>query len=150
MANDLTREVYETLGDGEVAVHWTYSGFKRFLLSKQWLGEEFIDYFEQTFNVEILMLWFHETHGMIPGIAKPRETPYPHSIILLNLGNYHYEPVAYESKDRNWTLFSSQHSLIRKLRERGQERPKVVARPKEKRDVEELSTKMGKLQVDED
>ena len=131
IASDLTRPVFDQLGGGELKNAYgiedrpgaemkkvdRFAAYVRFLRSKAWLGDEFLDLWEQVFSVEVIVLWFIDGR-IIPGIAKERARHYPHAIILLNLGNAHYEAVGYRHKGEVWTFFAATHPLIVLLRER--------------------------------
>jgi len=127
MADDLTQDLFDSLGNGSVAALYTLQQFQKHLKTKRrvdgvliyaWLGEEFLDLFERVFEVEIIMLWYTEENGMIPGIASAHAKEYNKTIIILNLGNFHYETIALEHKGKLWTCFKSIHPLVRLLRDR--------------------------------
>lgn len=127
MANNLTQEEFNKLGNGGVAAIYTLDSFKDLLTRRervdgvlvyQWLGEEVFDLFERTFDVEIIMLWYIPGEGMIPGTAASHAKQYDKTIILLNLGNIHYETIALVAKKQLWTCFKSNHPLVNLLRDR--------------------------------
>jgi SAM-dependent methyltransferase len=128
MADDLEEPLFDDLGNGAVKAEYGKMGrFKAFLRSNRWLGEEFLDLFERTFQVEIIMLWFTEDHGMIPGIGKALASTYEHAVIVLNLGNAHYETVGFRKGNDLWTLFSANHRLIKTIKKSAAELPAIAA-----------------------
>ena len=151
MSSDLTEELYEKLGDGQVSEVYSFKDYKRFLNSKGWLGDEFIDLFERTFEVEVIILWFTENHGIIPSIAKERAKQYPHSIILLCLGNVHYETVGFRhienKKESIYTFFSYKHRLIVTLRDRMNK--KSIGKSETEKKKISLSTKISKISIEQ-
>ena len=164
IASDLTRPLFEQLGNGELKNAFgiedrpgaeikkvdRFAAYVRFLRSKAWLGDEFLDLFEQVFDVEVIVLWFTQDHGVIPNVAKARARRYPHSIILLNLGNVHYETVGYRHRGEVWTFFAATHPLIVMLRERTTEVEAPTKREHERKTKTGLSRALARTRINEE
>jgi SAM-dependent methyltransferase len=128
LADNVDESTFDELGGGSVkALYGTLERFRAHLkrwrkyrgrIVYEWLGEEVLDLLERTFSVEIIMLWYTRKNGMIPGIGARTDKDYRRSIILLNLGNAHYESVGLRSEGEVWTLFDATHTLIDVLRRR--------------------------------
>jgi hypothetical protein len=112
-ADNLSVNLFSLLGDKEVSVHFSYEGYKKHLHSNNSIGQELDDLFEQTYETNIIVLWYNRGK-VIKGTAKPN-LRYLRTIILLNINNTHYETVGVVINGKIQTIFRKDHPLVRML-----------------------------------
>lgn len=118
------RKTFSKLGNGEVMHSYTFEQYLALIKGDEPLGEEMIEYLEQIFSVEILMLWYlknKDFEGFVAGIGKGNTVNYKKTIIILNWNNYHYEAVGFRTKGRDGKVkihfqFSPTHDIIMAIR----------------------------------